>query len=30
MTPQERRKPGILNAKRKIRVAKGSGLGSGT
>ena len=26
MTPQERRKPGILNAKRKIRVAKGSGL----
>ena len=25
MTPQERRKPGILNAKRKKRVAKGSG-----
>ena len=26
MTPQERRKPGILNAKRKIRVANGSGM----
>lgn len=25
MTPEERRKPGILNAKRKRRVAKGSG-----
>src|SRR3546814_1991745 len=25
MTPQERAKPALLNAKRKIRVAKGSG-----
>jgi signal recognition particle subunit SRP54 len=26
MTPQERRSPQILNAKRRIRVAKGSGV----
>jgi signal recognition particle subunit SRP54 len=25
MTPKEREKPGLLNAKRKIRIAKGSG-----
>ncbi len=25
MTPKERRRPGILNAKRRIRIAKGSG-----
>ncbi len=25
MTPQERNKPGILNARRKRRVARGSG-----
>ncbi|MFX6149041.1 signal recognition particle protein, partial [Acinetobacter baumannii] len=25
MTPKERRKPELLNAKRKIRIAKGSG-----
>jgi signal recognition particle subunit SRP54 len=27
MTPQERRSPQILNAKRRIRIAKGSGVG---
>jgi signal recognition particle subunit SRP54 len=26
MTPQERRSPQILNAKRRIRIAKGSGV----
>ncbi len=26
MTPKEREKPGIINAKRKIRIAKGSGM----
>jgi signal recognition particle subunit SRP54 len=26
MTPQERRQPQILNAKRRIRIAKGSGV----
>ncbi len=26
MTPQERRKPGMINAKRRIRIAKGSGM----
>jgi signal recognition particle subunit SRP54 len=25
MTPKEREKPGLINAKRKIRIAKGSG-----
>jgi signal recognition particle subunit SRP54 len=26
MTPQERRAPQILNAKRRVRIAKGSGV----
>jgi signal recognition particle subunit SRP54 len=26
MTPQERRSPQILNAKRRLRIAKGSGV----
>jgi signal recognition particle subunit SRP54 len=26
MTPQERRNPHLLNAKRRIRIAKGSGV----
>jgi signal recognition particle subunit SRP54 len=26
MTPKERAKPGLINAKRKIRIAKGSGM----
>jgi len=26
MTPQERKNPAILNAKRRVRIAKGSGV----